>query len=50
MKKEEANDIHQFLLPRLEKIGIPKENLKIDVTTQKIGNQRGDVWISKTSL
>ena len=48
MKKEEANDIHQFLLPKLDKLGIQKENLKIDVTTQKSGNKRGDIWISKT--
>jgi len=49
MKKEEANDIHQFLLPKLENLDIPKTNLKIDVTTQKSGSQRGDIWISKTS-
>lgn len=46
MKKEETNDIVQFLLPALEKLGIPKENIKVDVTSEKSGRKRGDVWIS----
>lgn len=49
MKKEEANDIHQFLLPKLDELGILKEYRKIDVTTKKSGCQRGDIWISKSS-
>ena len=49
MKKEEANDIHIYLLPKLYNLSIPKDNIKIDVTTQKSGNQRGDIWISKVS-
>jgi len=46
MKKEEANDIVQYLIPALERAGISKENYKIDVTTEKSGKKRGDVWIS----
>ena len=46
IKKEETNDIVQFLLPQLKQAGIPSENCKIDVTTEKNGNKRGDIWIS----
>ena len=46
IKKEETNDIIQFLLPQLKQSGIPLENCKIDVTTEKNGNKRGDIWIS----
>lgn len=46
MKKEETNDIIQFLIPKLEEIGIEQDNCKIDVTTEKSGNKRGDIWIS----
>lgn len=48
MKKEETNDIIQYLIPSLEELKIPRNNLKIDVTTEKSGNKRGDVWISQT--
>lgn len=46
MKKEETNDIVQFLLPKIEKLGILIENCKIDVTTEKSGRKRGDIWVS----
>ena len=46
VKKEETNDIIQYLIPALEKVGISKEYCKIDVTTEKSGANRGDVWIS----
>jgi len=46
IKKEETNDIVQFLLPQLEQVGIPQNKCKIDVTTEKNGNKRGDIWIS----
>jgi type I restriction enzyme M protein len=46
IKKEETNDIVQFLLPQLEQIGISLDKCKIDVTTEKNGNKRGDIWIS----
>lgn len=46
MKKEEVNDIVQHLAPKLEKIGISKDYCKVDVTTEKTGHKRGDVWIS----
>jgi len=46
MKKEETNDIVQFLIKKLEEVGIPIKNCKIDVTTEKSGNKRGDIWIS----
>lgn len=45
-KKEEMNDIIQFLIPSLEKVKINKSHCKIDVTTEKTGNKRGDIWIS----
>ncbi|MDE1829228.1 MAG: SAM-dependent DNA methyltransferase [Thaumarchaeota archaeon] len=45
-KKEEMNDIIQYLIPLLENLGISKEYCKIDVTTESSGSQRGDVWIS----
>jgi len=47
MKKEETNDIVQFLIPSLENIGIVHQQCKIDVTTEKTGKKRGDVWISR---
>jgi type I restriction-modification system DNA methylase subunit len=46
MKKEEMNDINQYLIPHLEKIGISRDNCKVDVTTAKSKSKRGDVWIS----
>lgn len=46
VKKEETNDIIHLLLPKLVKAGIPSDNCKIDVTTERSGNKRGDVWIS----
>lgn len=48
MKKEETNDIIQFLIPSLENIGILRQQCKVDVTTEKTGKKRGDVWISRT--
>ena len=46
VKKEETNDIIQYLIPKLESIGISREQCKIDVTTEKSGTKRGDIWIS----
>jgi len=46
MKKEETNDIVQYLIPSLKKLQIPLENCKVDVTTEKSGRKRGDIWIS----
>lgn len=46
VKKEETNDIVQYLIPALEGIGISKDFCKIDVTTEKSGSKRGDIWIS----
>jgi type I restriction-modification system DNA methylase subunit len=46
VKKEETNDIVQYLIPALENLGIFRVNCKIDVTTEKSGHKRGDVWIS----
>ncbi len=46
IKKEETNDIIQYLLPTLKKLEIPRENCRIDVTTEKRGKKRKDVWIS----
>lgn len=45
-KREETNDIIQFLIPTLEGLKISKSYCKIDVTTEKTGNKRGDIWIS----
>ena len=47
MKKEETNDIIQYLIPLLESVGIIHQQCKIDVTTEKTGKKRGDVWISR---
>jgi len=47
MKKEETNDIIQFLIPCLENFGIIRQQCKVDVTTEKTGKKRGDVWISR---
>ena len=46
MKKEETNDIVQYLIPQLEAIGVIHDNCKIDVTTEKSGRSRGDIWVS----
>lgn len=45
-KKEETNDIVQYLIPALESVGISISMCKIDVTTEKSGNKRGDIYIS----
>lgn len=43
MKKHtEANDIVQFLLPTLSKLGF---NYEVDTTTPKSGRLRGDCWL-----
>ena len=47
MKKEETNDIVQYLIPKLEEIGVAKDYCKVDVTTEKTGHKRGDIWVSK---
>lgn len=47
MKKEETNDIVQYLIPKLEEIGITKDYCKVDVTTEKTGHKRGDIWVSR---
>ncbi len=49
VKKEETNDIVQYLLPKLEELGIKQSQCKIDVTTEKSGKKRGDIWISTTA-
>ena len=46
MKKEETNDIIQYLIPALQSVGITHDNCKIDVSTEKSGAKRGDIWIS----
>jgi len=46
VKKEETNDIVQYLIPQLEAIDIFRDNCKVDVTTEKSGRSRGDIWIS----
>ncbi len=46
MKRQEANDIVQYLLPQLAEVGITVDYCKVDVTTEKSGSLRGDVWIS----
>lgn len=48
VKKEEANDVIQYLIPDLNKLGIDNDFLKSDVTTSESGNKRGDIWISKS--
>ena len=50
MKKEETNDIVQYLIPLLDKLGFPTQNCKVDVTTEKSGNKRGDIWISQVDF
>ncbi|RDW20091.1 hypothetical protein CWR48_05040 [Oceanobacillus arenosus] len=47
VKKEEQNDIIQYLLPQLTTIGININQVKVDVTTENTGNKRGDVWVSR---
>lgn len=47
VKKEEANDILQHLMPNLEQVGIQIANCKVDSTTELSGRQRGDVWVSR---
>ncbi len=46
MKREETNDIMQYLVPKLKDVNINISICKIDVTTEKSGNKRGDIWIS----
>jgi len=50
VKKEETNDIVQFLIPSLNALDISTSHMKIDVTTEKSGNKRGDIWISLKPL
>src|ERR1035438_1424891 len=46
-KKQEATEVLQLLLPRLEDADIPIVNIKTDTSTRKTGAMRGDVWISR---
>jgi hypothetical protein len=46
IKKEETNDIFQYLIPKLEVLGISREYCKIDVIIESGGKKRGDLWIS----
>ena len=41
IKKEETNDILQYLIPMLERLGISKNKCKVDVTTEKSGQKEG---------
>lgn len=47
IKKEETNDIVQYLLPYLNELNIQTNQYKIDSTTEQSGRLRGDVWISR---
>ena len=49
VKKEETNDIVQYLLPTLEGVQVHLNQCKIDTTTEQSGRLRGDVWISKVT-
>lgn len=46
VKKEEANDIVQFLIPKLNQVNISISNCKVDTTVKSSGNYRGDIWVS----
>lgn len=45
-KREETNDIVQYLYPMLNVVGIERIYCKQDVTTPKSLIKRGDIWIS----
>lgn len=45
-KKQEDTFIDQLVYPKLELLGIPRTFIKRNVTTDKSGRQRGDLWIS----
>ena len=45
-KKQEDTFIDQILYPKLEDIGIPRIQLKRNVSTAKSGMKRGDLWVS----
>jgi len=49
VKKEETNDILQFLYPQLREVEISISQCKQDVTIKETGRERGDVWISKVN-
>jgi hypothetical protein len=46
IKKQEDTNIDQLLYPVLEKIGIKRPFIKRNVSTEKSGRQRGDLWIA----
>jgi len=47
VKKEEANDIIQSIIPKLNDEGILVNHCKIDTSTKKTESKRGDIWISQ---
>lgn len=49
MKREEANDVVQYLIPSLRAVGIERRHCKIDTSTNSSGRLRGDIWISRST-
>lgn len=45
-KRQEDTFIDQLVYPKLELLGIPRAYIKRNVTTDKSGLKRGDLWIS----
>ena len=45
-RKQEDTFIDQLVYPRLELLNIHREFIKRNVTTDKSGRQRGDLWIA----
>ena len=45
-QRQEDTDIDQHVYPRLHDLGIPRENIKRDISTNKTGRLRGDLWIA----
>ena len=45
-KRREDTDIDHFLYPKLAELGIPRENIRRNISTTHTGRFRGDLWIS----
>lgn len=46
-RRREATDIDQHVYTRFEEIGLPRNQVRRDISTAASGRKRGDLWISQ---
>lgn len=45
-RRQEDTDIDHHLYPKFDELGIPRNNIRRNITTTATGRQRGDLWIA----